>query len=61
MSASGEIAGLDRLEHGGGRFGRLDLVALALEQQAQRLEHIGLVVGDEDAVRGGIIGCHWGK
>ena len=27
-------------------------IALALEQQAQGLEHVGLIVGDEDA-RGG--------
>ena len=34
-----------------GRVDGVDLVALALEQQPQRFEHVGLVVGDEDAGR----------
>ncbi len=47
-----EIASLDGGEDGGGRRGGLDLVALGLEQQAQGLEDVGLIVGDEDAERG---------
>src|SRR5690606_6766225 len=44
-----EIAGLDRLDHAGGRTPRLDLEALRLEQETERLQHVRLVVGDEDA------------
>jgi hypothetical protein len=34
------------------------LVAFALEEQAERLEHVGLVVRDENAVGRGVVGCH---
>ena len=44
-----EVAGLDRGQHAGRRRGGLDVAALALEQQAQRLEDVGLIVRDEDA------------
>ena len=43
-----EVARCERREHRRRRAGRLDLVALALEQQAERLEDVGLIVGDED-------------
>ena len=33
------------------RIGRFDRVALRFEQQAQRLQHIGLIVGDQNARR----------
>ena len=48
-----EVGGLDGREHAGGRGGGLDVVALALEQQAERLADVGLVVRDEDVGGGG--------
>ena len=42
-------SGLDGREHPGGRRRRLELKSLGLEQQAERFEHIGLVVGNQDA------------
>jgi hypothetical protein len=44
-----EIGGLQGRQHRRGRAGGLDGVAFALEQQAQRLADVRLVVGDEDA------------
>ena len=44
-----EVGSLHRGQHGGRRAGGLDGVAFALEQQAQRLADVGLVVRDEDA------------
>ena len=46
-----EVARLDGGEHGGRRGGGLALESLALEQQAQRLEHVALVVGDRGPAR----------
>ena len=43
-----EVGGLHRREHAGGRGGGLDVVALALQQQPQRLADVRLVVRDED-------------
>ena len=39
------------LEHRRRRAGRFDPVAFALEQQPQRFEDVGLIVGDQDARR----------
>src|ERR1019366_921914 len=47
----GELARLDRLEDGGGGFYGFNLVTLGLEQQAQGLKDVGLVVGNQDAGR----------
>src|SRR6185437_10365186 len=50
-----EVAALEERERRTRRAHRLDVEAGALEEQAKRLEHVGLVVGDEDAR---LIG-HW--
>ncbi len=47
-----EVGGLHRGEHARGRGGGLDRVALALEQQPQRLADVGLVVRDENVCAG---------
>ena len=44
-----ELTRLDRRQHTGRRRRRLELKSLRLQQQAQRLEDVGLVVGDEDS------------
>jgi len=44
-----EVARLQRRENTGGRFRGLDLVLLAFEEQPQRLQHVGLIVSDQDA------------
>ena len=44
-----ELACLDRREDAGRRRGRLQLKPLAFQQQPQRLEHVRLIVGDENA------------
>ena len=44
-----ELARLDGREHPGRRRRRLELESLGLEQQPQRFEDIGLVVGDQHA------------
>ena len=46
-----ELVAVDRLENRRRRSGRLDPVALALEEQPQRLEDIRLIVRDQDARR----------
>ena len=46
-----ELRGVRGAEHRRRRAHRLDDEALALEQQAERFEHVGLVVGDQDARR----------
>ena len=46
-----EVARLEGGERGGGGGDDLALESLALEQQAQRLEHVLLVVRDEDPPR----------
>ena len=46
-----EVAGVEARQDGRGRRRGLHLEALALEQQAERLEDVFLVVGDEDARR----------
>jgi hypothetical protein len=43
------VALLERLEHGGRRLDGVGLIALALDQQAQRLEDVRLIVGDQNA------------
>ena len=43
------IALLQRLKYSGERSDRVGLMSLALEQNAQRLQHIVLVVGDQNA------------
>ena len=43
-----EVARLDRRQHAGRRRRRLDVAALGFEQQAKRLQHVGLVVADEN-------------
>ena len=48
-----EIARFHRVDHGRGRIHGFGLVAFALHQEAQRFEHIRLVVGDQDARRAG--------
>ena len=40
----GEVAGLDGLDHRGGRLDRLDMVTLGLQEQAEGFEYIGLIV-----------------
>ena len=45
-----EFSLLDRGEHGLGRCGELELIALGLKQKAQGFQHILLVVRDQDAV-----------
>ena len=44
-----ELARLERREHAGRRGRGLELEPFGLEQQPQRLEHVGLIVGDEHA------------
>ncbi len=51
-----EVAGAHRRQHAVRRGGGLDAVALAAQEQAQRFEHVAVVVGDEDA--GGRGGGH---
>jgi len=46
----GVVAPLDRLDRRRGRFHRLGLVALVLQQEAQRLDDVGVVIGDQDAM-----------
>ena len=46
-----ELLVLERGDDAGRRGGGVDLVALGLEQQPQRLEHVGLIVGDEQPAR----------
>ena len=46
-----ELLVLERGDDAGRRGGGVDLIALALEQQPQRFEHVGLVVGDEQPAR----------
>ena len=46
-----ELLVLERGDDAGRRGGGVDQVALGLEQQPQRLEHVGLVVGDEQPAR----------
>ena len=54
-----EVGGLHGREHAGGRGGGLDRVALAFQQQPQRLTDVGLVVRDENVGgRGGGGGRH---
>jgi hypothetical protein len=48
----GELVGLEGGHDLGGGGRGLGREALALEEEAQRLQHVGLVVGDEDAGRG---------
>ncbi len=43
-----EIARVDGRQDAGGRRRRFDVAAFRLEQQPQRLEDVGLVVGDEN-------------
>ena len=43
------VAIFNGLDHLAGRFDRLDSVPFALQQQPQRLQHIRLIVGDQDA------------
>ena len=40
------IARVQRVQHAGRRRHQLDLIPLGLEQQAQRLQHVRLIVGD---------------
>ena len=47
-----EVARFERGEEVSGRRDRLGLVAFPFQQQAQRLAHVGLIVGDQHA-RGG--------
>ena len=49
MSTASQLARLQGREHAGRRGRRLALEALALQQQAQGLEDVALVVGDQDA------------
>ena len=51
-----ELARFDRRQHAGGGGCRLELEALGLEQQPQRFEDVGLVVGDQHARFGGTRG-----
>ena len=44
-----EIARVDGGQHAGRRRRRFDVAAFRLEQQPQRLEDVGLVVGDEES------------
>ena len=55
-----ELAAFDRGDDAGGRGGGLNLIALGLEQQAERFEHVGLIVRHEDprhAARGAVGGA----
>ena len=52
-----ELALLQRRQHFGRRSDGFCPVTFAFEQQSQSLQHIGLVVGNQDA-RGGIGGFH---
>ena len=40
---------------GRGRSDGVDLIAFAFQQQAQRFQHVGLIVGDQDARRRGTV------
>ena len=51
--AVAQLAAGDGLDDLGGRGGSLGVVALALEQQAERFPDLALIVGDEDARAGG--------
>jgi hypothetical protein len=44
-----EVARFERREDARGRLRGLDLVLLRFEEQAERLENVLLIVGDEDA------------
>ena len=55
-----ELAAFDGGDDAGGRGGGLNLIALGLEQQAERFEHVGLIVRHEDprhAARGAVGGA----
>ncbi len=43
-----EVPGLDRVQQRRRRAGGLDAVAFGLEQEPQGLEHVGLIVGDQN-------------
>ncbi len=49
-----EVPGLNRREHRRRRGDSLDLVSLSLEQQAQRFQHVTLVICDQDSGRVGV-------
>ena len=49
-----EVARFHGVDGRGGRIDGFGLVAFALDQEAKRLQHIGLVVRDQDAGRTGI-------
>ena len=53
-----KVARLDRLDDRGGRFHRLDLVTLRLQQKTQRFENVSLVVGNENPEGRGVRGGH---
>ena len=55
-----ELAGFERGEHACRRRGGLELESLGLEQQPQRLQHVGLIVGDEHARLGRTAGVSLG-
>jgi hypothetical protein len=48
-----ELTRFDGGQHAGGRRRRFELEALGLQQQPQRLEDVGLIVGDQHARLGG--------
>ncbi len=45
-----ELRLLDGRDHGLGRGGELELIALGFEQKPQGFQHVLLVIGDQDAV-----------
>ena len=49
-----EVARFDGVDGGGGRVHALGLVAFAFDQEAERFENIGLIVGDENRGRAGV-------
>ncbi len=49
-----EIARFKRRNNRRGRSDRVDLIAFALQQQAQRFQNVGLIVGDQNARRSGV-------